>query len=136
MHSPYYYSCNFIDCDEVGYNEEWDYYLCDSCLQGDQVVLEQSPYYDVQVYQPIAHYRHDEFCYVDCEDIEDQHLVNGLNGICECKEGYGWEDEPYYSECVSCDQKYSGCGECDFDTDECTSCLNNYDVIGFGGNFC
>lgn len=56
MNSPHYQACNFIDCDEVGYNEDWDYYYCETCLQNDHVVLDQSDYYDVQVYQPIAHY--------------------------------------------------------------------------------
>jgi hypothetical protein len=81
------------------------------------------------VFQPIAHFMYDEFCYTDCESIKDENLVNGDDGMCECKEGFGWEDEPYFSPCVSCDQLYPGCGECDFIFDECTTCLSEFDAL-------
>ena len=79
----------------------------------------------------MAHYLYNEFCYVDCELIEGANLINGPSGKCECQEGYGWEDEPYISNCVSCDEFFPGCGECDMiSTDKiCLECLSINDVV-------
>lgn len=103
MYSPYYHACNWIDCDEISYDDTYDYYFCNTCLQEDQLVVDGNNYHPLQVYQPIGHYLFNSYCYEDCEEIEGLNLINGPDGLCECGDGFGWEDMPYLSACVSCD---------------------------------
>lgn len=114
-YSPYALVCNFIDCDEIAYDGNDDFYFCYSCLQDDQMILDANNEHQMYAFQPTAHYNFQANCYEDCELIEGANLVNGEDGYCDCKEGYGWYDDPYFSDCVSCNEMFPGCGECDFE---------------------